>query len=92
MSAVDPGTDRPGIEFLEFLELRRACNRRGVEQGCVRMATLWSRIVDGKGDSVSLLELERRAHSLAGSGATIAFSDLAVNAKALELAARRLLD
>jgi hypothetical protein len=83
---------RPGMEFLEFLELRRAHNRRGLAQRSERMTALWNRIVDGRGDARALAELESLANTLAGSDATFAFSDLEVGAKALELAMHRLLD
>jgi hypothetical protein len=89
----NPGAvDRPGVQFLEFLKLQRAHNRRGFAQKSARMSELWSAIADGKGDTDALLELERLARCLAGSGATFAFCDLEVGARALELAVRRLLD
>jgi HPt (histidine-containing phosphotransfer) domain-containing protein len=82
----------PGLEFLEFLASQRADYRRGLPEKSAGMATLWSLIADGHGDGSAVLELERQAHSMAGSAATFGFSDLGLAARTLELAVRPLLD
>lgn len=82
----------PGVEFLEFLALQRAYYRRGLTEKSVGMATLWSLITEAPGDASVVLELERQAHSMAGSAATFGFSELGTGARALELAVHDLLE
>jgi chemotaxis protein histidine kinase CheA len=79
-------------EFLEFLAAQRADYRSGLGEKFARMAALWNLIAHGDGDTADLLELERQAHSVAGSGATFGYRDLGAGARTLELAVHRVLE
>jgi HPt (histidine-containing phosphotransfer) domain-containing protein len=81
----------PGPDFLEFLALQRADYRNGLQEKLAHMSALWSLVVEGHDDRGALGELERAAHSLAGSGATFGYAELGTSARALELALGRLL-
>ena len=82
----------PGPDFLEFLALQRADYRNGLRDKLARMSALWSLVVEGHEDRAAIGELERAAHSLAGSGATFGYAELGTSARALELAVGRVLE
>jgi chemotaxis protein histidine kinase CheA len=84
-------TGCPRAGFLEFLEAQRADYRSGVAEKVERMVALWKVIAGGDGDAGHLIELERQAHSLAGSGATFGLRDLGAGARALEVAVHPLI-
>jgi HPt (histidine-containing phosphotransfer) domain-containing protein len=82
----------PRPDFLEFLALQRADYRNGLQDKLAHMSALWSLVVEGHDDRGPIGELERAAHSLAGSGATFGFAELGASARALELAVGRVLE
>src|SRR5450432_4213612 len=82
----------PGPDFLEFLALQRSAYRNGLQDKLANMSALWSRVVEGHDDRGAIGELERAAHSLAGSGATFGYAELGASARALELAVSRMLE
>jgi HPt (histidine-containing phosphotransfer) domain-containing protein len=84
-----PAAARPGLEFLEFLEAQRVAYRGSLAGKLACMAMQWRRIAEGGGDLADVVELERQAHNLAGSGATFGYRDLGAGAKVLERALHR---
>jgi HPt (histidine-containing phosphotransfer) domain-containing protein len=72
--------------FLAYLERQREEYRYAIPARLADIDALWSAIVRSGPSSAKLLELERHAHNLAGSGATFNFRRLSEAAKALELA------
>jgi HPt (histidine-containing phosphotransfer) domain-containing protein len=82
----------PAPDFLEFLALQKADYRDGLRGKLAHMSALWSLVEEGQDDRGAIGELERAAHSLAGSGATFGFSELGTSARALELAVGRVLE
>ena len=79
---------QPPDDFLRFLEEQRGDYRRGLPKKLDEMERLVSRI--GTDPTVDLANLERLAHSMAGSGGTFGFTELGDAAKALELSVQRL--
>lgn len=78
--------------FLVFLEEQRADYRRSLPERLVQIETLWHQVLNDETPTVALANLERCAHSLAGSGATFGFAALGDAARVLELAVNPLLD
>jgi chemotaxis protein histidine kinase CheA len=80
----------PPAEFLKFLAAQRDDYRRGLPAKLAEIDALWQRVAAAGPDGSALDELERGAHSLAGSGATFGFGAVSAAAKVLELAVHRL--
>lgn len=78
--------------FLAFLEEQRADYRRSLPQRLEQLASLWARVLNNEAPTEALANLERCAHSLAGSGATFGFAALSDAARTLELIVNSLLD
>lgn len=79
MSATDPA-------FLAFLEQQRTEYRASLPGRLADMESLWRQVLHDGAPAQALATLERRAHSLAGSGATFGFAGLGDAARVLELA------
>lgn len=77
-------------EFLAFLELQRADYRRGLPERLIALEALWNSIARSDESEGDIAQLERQAHSLAGTGGTFGFFEFSSAAKALELAVGRL--
>lgn len=78
--------------FLAVLEAQRADFRRSVPERLAQIESLWRMVLDGDAPAEPLANLERRAHGLAGSGATFGCRALGDAARALELAVHPLVD
>ena len=76
--------------FLAYLERQREEYRYSIPPRLAAVDALWSAIERTGASEAKLLELERHAHSLAGSGAMFNFRELGNAAKALELAVQEL--
>lgn len=74
----------PQEQFLKFLDLQRADYQRVLPEKLAYLQTLWAAVDAGAAPPV-LAELERLAHTLAGTAGTLGFRDLGLAAKSLEL-------
>lgn len=72
--------------FLAFLEEQRADYRHSLPGRLAQIETLWRQVLNDETPAAALANLERCAHSLAGSGATFGFADIGAAARVLELA------
>jgi len=71
--------------FVAFLSRQREEYRFALPSRIARIDELWSMIEQDTAAADDRLELERQAHSIAGTGATFGFRPLSAAAKRLEL-------
>jgi HPt (histidine-containing phosphotransfer) domain-containing protein len=76
--------------FLAILEQRRNDYRAALPDRVVEIEGLWHSIRRSEMPAASLVELERKAHNLAGSGGTFNFPRLSEAARCLEKAVQSL--
>ena len=74
----------PQEQFQQFLDQQRADYQRALPEKLAHLQTLWA-AVDAGAAPPALAELERLAHTLAGTAGTLGFRDLGLAAKSLEL-------
>jgi len=74
----------PQEQFQQFLDQQRADYQRALPEKLAHLQTLWA-VVDAGAAPPALAELERLAHTLAGTAGTLGFRDLGLAAKSLEL-------
>jgi len=74
----------PQEQFQQFLDQQRADYQRALPEKLAHLQTLWA-VVDAGAAPPALVELERLAHTLAGTAGTLGFRDLGLAAKSLEL-------
>lgn len=72
--------------FLAFLQLQRADYGRALPERLAQIELLWQQALNGDNAVQALATLERCAHSLAGSAATLGFAGVGSAARELELA------
>lgn len=79
--------DPASLPFLTFLERQRADYQRTLPERLAQIEGLWHQVPTGANATQALANLERYAHSLAGSGATFGFAGVGDAARELERAA-----
>jgi HPt (histidine-containing phosphotransfer) domain-containing protein len=75
----------PRQDFEQFLEQQRADYQRVLPEKVGQLQVLWRAAAAGAEAAQPLAELERLAHTLAGTAGTFGFRELGLAAKALEL-------
>ena len=77
----------PQEQFQQFLDQQRADYQRALPEKLAHLQTLWAVVDAGAAPPAppALAELERLAHTLAGTAGTLGFRDLGLAAKSLEL-------
>jgi len=78
----------PPDDFLAFLEAQRREYGAQLPARVAALEALWA-AVRAPGGAAQLPELERAAHSLAGSAGTFGFAQMGAASKALEMALQR---
>jgi chemotaxis protein histidine kinase CheA len=73
----------PQEQFQAFLALQRADYRRALPEKLARLQALWLAMGAGVAPP-ALAELERQAHTLAGTAGTLGFREVGTAAKSLE--------
>lgn len=74
----------PQEQFQQFLDQQRAEYKRALPEKLAHLQTLWA-AVDAGAAPPALAELERQAHTLAGTAGTLGFREVGLAAKALEV-------
>ncbi len=74
----------PQEQFQQFLDLQRADYKRALPEKLAQLQALWAGVNAGAAPPV-LAELERLAHTLAGTAGTLGFREVGLAAKSLEL-------
>lgn len=74
----------PQEQFQQFLELQRADYKRALPEKLAHLQTLWAAVAAGAA-APALVELERVAHTLAGTAGTLGLRDVGLAAKSLEM-------
>ncbi|WP_395055048.1 Hpt domain-containing protein [Polaromonas sp.] len=74
----------PQEQFQQFLDLQRADYQRTLPEKWAQLQALWAAVSIGAAPP-ALAELERLAHTLAGTAGTLGFRDVGLAAKSLEL-------
>ncbi len=74
----------PQEQFQQFLALQRAEYKRALPEKLAHLQTLWA-AVDAGAAPPALAELERHAHTLAGTAGTLGFREVGLAAKSLEV-------
>ena len=72
----------PQQDFQKFLDQQRADYRRALPEKMAHIRALWNAVAD---DTALPAELERQAHTLAGTAGTLGFHEVGAAARALEL-------
>jgi chemotaxis protein histidine kinase CheA len=75
----------PQEQFQQFLDQQRADYKRVLPEKLAHLQMLWTVVEAGAAPSSALVELERLAHTLAGTAGTLGFRDVGLAAKSLEL-------
>jgi len=73
----------PQEQFQAFLALQRADYRRALPGKVSQLQAAWTALAPGAA-SAALGELERQAHTLAGTAGTLGFRELGLAARSLE--------
>lgn len=71
-------------QFRAFLEQQRVEYQRTLPEKVARLQTLWA-AMDASAGPVALTEMERLAHTLAGTAGTLGFRELGLAAGSLEV-------
>ncbi|MES2955580.1 MAG: Hpt domain-containing protein [Pseudomonadota bacterium] len=74
----------PQEQFQQFLDLQRADYKRALPEKLAQLQALWAAVDTGAAPP-ALAELERLAHTLAGTAGTLGFREVGLAAKSLEL-------
>lgn len=74
----------PQEQFQQFLDLQRADYKRALPEKLAQLQTLWT-AVDANAEPPALAELERLAHTLAGTAGTLGLREVGLAARALEM-------
>lgn len=74
----------PQEQFQQFLDLQRVDYKRALPEKLAHLQTLWAG-VDAGAAPPALAEVERLAHTLAGTAGTLGFREVGLAAKSLEL-------
>lgn len=74
----------PQQEFQKFLDEQRADYRRTLPGKIARIHALWQAVVSSGETAPVLADLERLAHTLAGTAGTLGFREVGVAARTLE--------
>lgn len=74
----------PQEQFQQFLDLQRAEYKRALPEKLAHLQTLWS-AVDAGAAPPALADLERLAHTLAGTAGTLGLREVGLAAKSLEM-------
>jgi HPt (histidine-containing phosphotransfer) domain-containing protein len=74
----------PQEQFQQFLDLQRAEYKRALPDKLAHLQTLWAAVDDGAAPP-ALAELERLAHTLAGTAGTLGLREVGLAAKSLEV-------
>lgn len=77
-------------DFERILEAQRGAYRKACREKFEALRAAWARVGAGRADIDALLELERLAHTFAGSGPTFGFESLGEAARKLEREVHRL--
>jgi len=77
-------------EFERILQAQRAEYRRSCRLKFAALREAWAQVGAGRADTATLFELERLAHTFAGSGPTFGFEALGKAARTLEKEFHRL--
>jgi len=77
-------------DFERILAQQRAAYRKACREKFAALRAAWARVGTGRADIDALLELERLAHTFAGSGPTFGFEALGEAARRLEREVHRL--
>ena len=75
----------PQEEFQKFLDEQRAEYKSSLPGKTTEIRTLWHAVNSDPEGAKPLKELERMAHTLAGTAGTLGFREVGTAAKALEL-------
>ncbi|MFI5443898.1 Hpt domain-containing protein [Polaromonas sp. UC242_47] len=75
----------PQEAFQQFLDQQRADYRRALPDKLAQLEALWQAVDAGGPSAPPLADLERQAHTLAGTAGTLGFRELSLAARALEL-------
>lgn len=74
-----------GQEFQKFLNLQRADYQRALPEKMDQILAAWRAVAAGTEVAQPLAELDRLAHTLAGTAGTLGFREVGLAAGALEL-------
>jgi HPt (histidine-containing phosphotransfer) domain-containing protein len=74
----------PQEQFQQFLDLQRADYKRALPEKLAHLQTLWAAVAAGAAPP-ALVELERLAHTLAGTAGTLGLRGVGLAAKSLEM-------
>ncbi|MDW5440971.1 Hpt domain-containing protein [Polaromonas sp. SM01] len=75
----------PQEAFQQFLDQQRADYQRALPEKIAQVQMLWQAVDAGGPSAPPLVDLERQAHTLAGTAGTLGFREVSVAARALEL-------
>ena len=75
----------PQEAFQQFLDQQRADYQRTLPDKLTQLQALWQAVDAGGPNAPPLVDLERQAHTLAGTAGTLGFRELSLAARALEL-------
>lgn len=74
----------PQEQFQQFLDLQRAEYKRALPEKLAHLQTLWS-AVDAGATPTARADLERLAHTLAGTAGTLGLREVGLAARSLEM-------
>ena len=75
----------PQEKFQKFLDEQRAEYKITLPQKMADVRALWQAVHSGDAEATPMVELQRLAHTLAGTAGTLGFGEVGSAAKALEL-------
>ena len=75
----------PQQDFQKFLDGQRAAYQRALPEKTAQIHALWGAVGPGAEAAAALTDLERLAHTLAGTAGTLGFRAVGLAAQALEL-------